>query len=204
MRSLMDFLEDDRGLQTKTAGVEASSDDVDALAEALGLDFGKTAADEGDDEDEGKEEGKAEKKDEAEKSASFSGMSSLYNDLFPQDASLGGVVKTAEEEKAAYQSAVGARAYDFFAERFDARVEKLATELASASTASNHSGEVHGDSTPPQAQEDNKPADAHKGMNTKPKVTNELPANNRAETVGHEEQKTAALRKAFLLASLED
>lgn len=209
MPTLQELMEKDFGIsdQVKTASVNAS-DDLDSLAAALGLDFGKTAK-----EDEGsKEDEKEDKEEKEEKEASVS-LGGLYNELFPEDDMLS---KTAEEqEKIAYEQNLGAMAYDAFAARWDRRVEKLAADVlsgsatVSGSTAAEHDGNPHGDTTPPQAQKSNKPANASDKIDTSPVITDEVKALNDKRTVGDYEQKSAAiksaaLRKAWLLSQLED
>jgi len=105
-------------------------------------------------------------------------LNSLYNDLFPKIA--------------AYEEAVGARAFDHFAARVDARLEKIA-EAA-----------ISDDSTPPQQLPNNK-AGGNASINTTPQIDNELPAEKGQAVVGEEEQKkVAAVRKHMLLAMLEE
>ena len=209
MPTLQELMEKDFGIgdQVKTASVN-SSDDLDSLAAALGFDFGKTGEEEGSKEDEKEDE----KEDKEEKEASVS-LGGLYNELFPEDGMLS---KTAEEqEKIAYEQNLGARAYDAFASRWDRRVEKLAADVlsgsatVSGSTAADHDGNPHGDTTPPQAQKSNKPANASDKIDTSPVITDEVKALNDKRTVGDYEQKSAAiksaaLRKAWLLSQLDD
>lgn len=206
MPTLQELLEKDFGVESevKTASAPAS-EEIDRLAAALGLDFEVKQAEEKEEEEEDKEEDKGEKKASA-------GLGNLFNQLFPEDEILS---KTAEEqEKIAYEQHLGAMAYDAFAERWDRRIEKLAAELTggatiSASTAAEHDGNPHEDVTPPQSQKTNKPANAKEKIDTAPVVTDEVSAKNDARTVGHYEQKhaavkQAALRKAFLLSMLEN
>lgn len=190
-------------VQEKTASV-SDNDALASLAAQYGFDFAKEAEEEKEEkEDEGSKEDK--KEDEAEKKASM-GLDSYYNQLFPEDGALS---KTAAEmEKVAYEENLGARAYDHFAARFDRRIEKIATEIASASTSPDHEGNVHKDPTIPQAGATNRPANAGDKIDTTPVVTDEVSAKNEAKTVGHFEQKHAAMasmamRKAFLLSQLE-
>jgi len=211
MPTLQELMEKDLGFSesVKTASVNNGSDDLDRIAAELGLDFGKTAEEE-EDSKEDKKEDKEEKEEKKEASVSLGG---LYNELFPEDGMLS---KTAEEqEKVAYEQNLGALAYDAFASRWDRRVEKLAADVlsgsatVSSSTAAEHDGNPHGDTTPPQAQKSNKPANASDKIDTSPVVTDEVKALNDKRTVGDYEQKhaaikNAALHKAFLLSQLED
>lgn len=200
MATLQEMLEQDFGVGAteKVASVN-STDEIDKLAEELGL-FEKSA--------EEKEEMKEEKE---EKKASVEGLDSLYASLFPEDVQLS---KTATQEKVAYEQKLGALAYDHMAARWDARVEKLAAEVLSggatisASTAAEHDGNPHKDPTIPQAQKTNRPADAGSKIDTSPVVTDEIKKMNDARTVGDYQQKHAAIkeaarRKAYLLSQLE-
>lgn len=208
MPTLQELMEKDFGVgeSVKTASVN-ETDDLDRLANALGLDFGKTA------EEEGSEEDKKEDKEEKEEKEASVSLGGLFQELFPEDDMLS---KTAEEqEKVAYEQNLGAMAYDAFAARWDRRLEKLAADVLSGSatvggsTAPEHDGNPHEDTTPPQAQKSNKPANASDKIDTSPVITDEVSAKNEAKTVGHFEQKSAAvkqaaLRKAWLLSQMED
>ena len=196
--------------QEKTASV-SGSDEIEALAAQYGFDFGKVAEGK---EDEGSKEDNEEddKEDKEEKKASV-GLDSYFNSLFPEDESLS---KTAEEmQKVAYEESLGARAFELFASRFDRRIEKLASDVLTgsatigASTAPDHEGNVHRDLTIPQANKTNRPANASEKIDTTPTYTDEVSAKNTSATVGHFEQKHAAMsslamRKAFILSQLED
>ena len=191
-------------VQEKTASV-SGSDEIEALAAQYG--FGKVAEDK---EDEGEEDDKEEDSKE-EKKASV-GLDSYFHSLFPEDESLS---KTAEEmEKVAYEENLGARAFELFASRFDRRIEKMASDVLTgsatigAATAPDHEGNVHKDLTIPQANKTNRPANASEKIDTTPSYTDEVSAKNTSATVGHFEQKHAAMaslamRKAFILSQLE-
>lgn len=131
---------------------------------------------------------------ENEKTAGVSNMDSLYNELFPEDA----LDKTAGEEKVAAEEAIGARAYDYFANRMDQRITKMASESISQ------------DSEPEQQLESNKPAYADEMIDTDPEITDEVSRGDDERVVGHYrddeskmQQKAAAMRKAILIQSLE-
>lgn len=209
MATLQELLESDFGAShTKTASVSKrqNDDEIEKLAAELNLEglFGKTA---------GEKEEEEEEEEKEEKKASFGGgLPDLYNTLFPSDEDL--TVKTAEQEKNAAEQNLGARAYDYFGAQWDRRIEKLASDVLTggatinASAAAGHDGAVQEDSTPPQAQADNKPAGAGSAINTKSTVvTDNVKAKNDDESVGHFEQKSAAMklamRKAFLVSQLE-
>lgn len=211
MANLMELLAQDMGAgSTKVASAETAGDDILALASELGLgfDFDKEAGEDEDedDKDDKKEEKKEEKKDDEGKApfggevkAAAAGLGDLFGELFPDEAPL--TVKTAEQEKVAAEEALGARTWDYFAARFDNRIEKLAAEMILKAAEEG----VQVDSTPPQAFENNKVVSS-KPMDTTPAVTDEMKAKNTPHTVGTESQKTAAaaLRKHFLLSQIED
>jgi hypothetical protein len=210
MASLQEILERDLNLgEEKTASVNsaasADDDEIMKLASELGLD--KAAEDE---EKEDKEEEKEEEdEDEGEEKKSSAEMGSLYNDLFPEDSDLGGSTKTAEESKLAeYQENMGARTFDHFAARFDARIEKIAVDaLTGGATISSPKASVGGDkgteeSIPPQGLPSNKITTPIAVKNIV--VTDEVKAKNDEKTVGHFEQKVAmAMRKRFIVGQLE-
>lgn len=213
MPTLQEMLLNDFGVEqnVKTASASAGSEEIDALAARYGFDFAKTASDDKDEDDKGGDKDKEEAKDEDEKKASV-GLSAYFNTLFPEDGDLN---KTAEElEKVAHEENLGARAYDHFAARWDRRVEKIASEVLSgsatisASTAADHDGSVHQDPTIAQAGKTNRPANASDKINTSPVYTDEIHSKDDARTLGHLEQKHAAvsdmaMRKALILAQLE-
>ena len=210
MPTLHEILANDFGVEqeVKTASV-AGNDEIDALAARYGFDFAKVASDDKDADDKGKKEDEGEEEGE-DKKASM-GLSSYFNTLFPEDCDMS---KTAEElEKVAYEETLGARAYDHFADRWDMRIEKIASSLLSGSvsvaapTGADHDGNVHKDLTIPQASKTNRPANAGEKINTTPSYTDEIHSHDDARTVGHLEQKHAedlAMRKALILAQLED
>lgn len=209
MATLQEILEQDMGLgaTVKTASAQVNEgDELDRLAVALGLDFGKTA-----EEDKHEDEESEEKEEKEEKQASdFSG--SLFNRMFPEDEILS---KTAEEqEKIAFEQNLGARSFDYYADRFDRRIEKLAADMLtggatiSAPTAADPEGNVHKDPTIPQATKDNRPENAGNRIDPTPQITDEVTGRNESKTVGHVEQKhaaimDAALRKQWLLSQLD-
>lgn len=128
-----------------------------------------------------------------EKIAGVSNMDSLYNELFPED----GVMKTASQEKVAAEEVMGARAYDYFADRMNQRIVKLAGEAISQ------------DSEPEQQLDNNKPDDADENIDTDPEYTDEVSKGDDNRVVGHYESKeqemqvkAAAIRKAVLLQGL--
>lgn len=210
MATLQELLESDFGAShTKTASVSKrqNDDEIEKLAAELNLGdlFGKVAND--------KEDEKEEEEEESDKKASFGGgLPDLYDTLFPSDEGL--TVKTAEQEKNAAEESLGSRAFDYFGAQWDRRMDKLAADVLtggatiSSSTAAGHDGAVQEDSTPPQTQANNKPAGAGSAISTKSTVvTDNVKAKNDDETVGHFEQKSAAMklamRKAFLISQLE-
>ena len=216
MPTLKDLLEGDLGASgsTKTASAQPQQepDGIDKLAMQLGL-FGdvteteeKVASDDEEKEEEKKED---EKKDEgkgenpfAKKEASAAGaMGDLYSTIFGEDDL--GETKTAEEVKtAAYQEALGGRAYDHFAVRFDKRIEKIASDMASGAS---QDARVF-----PQTLPTNKGQRDGGGqkIDTTPQVQDqEMKVENSPAVVGKEEHKTAmaaAIRKHTLLSPLED
>lgn len=133
--------------------------------------------------------------DNNEKTAGATNMDSLYSELFPEDVA---VEKTAGEEKLAAEEMLGARAYDYFADRMDQRIIKLAADSISE------------DSEPEQQLDNNKPADADEMIDTDPMYTDEVDKGDDERVVGHyrddEEKmqvKAAAMRKMVLLQGLE-
>jgi len=145
-----------------------------------------------------------------EKTAGDKSMDSLYNQFFPEDSVL--EKEASEIEKEAAEEALGARSFDYFADRFDRRVEKMAAELSGDATVSSPAGtsdgNPHGDSQPAQAQKNNRPADASDAIDsTDPEYTDEVTKTNDKRTVGDYEQKSAmdrAVRKMLLMSQLED
>lgn len=129
-----------------------------------------------------------------EKTAGATNMDSLYNELFPND----GMNKTAGHQKIAAEEMLGARAYDYFADRMDQRIVKLAEASISE------------DSEPGQQLENNRPANARELIDTDPVYTDEVDAGDDERVVGHYRDdeskmqvKAAAMRKMLLLQGLE-
>ncbi len=134
----------------------------------------------------------------------------IYNELFPEDAPQS--EKVAEEEKvAAYQEALGARAYDFFAQRFDARMSKIAGEVMSQVSLDAAPAIMQPAAAAPQRIPSNQDPVGDKAPMT-PAPVGATPysvaagAEHGAEgQVGHEEQQKVAMalaiRKHFLLAA---
>lgn len=195
MPTLRELLEQDgfvgekTASETKTAGADDQS--VADLAASLGL-FGETKVAEEDKKEDAPAKKEEEKEDEGEKTASIDG---LFDSLFPSEAPAS--EKTAEEKTAAAEEARGARSFEHFADRFDARVEKLASAALQ--------GSAYKDSQPTNHLPNNKVTSGEK-INTKStSVQDEVKAKNDAATVGHFEQKHAnVLRKHLLLSQLED
>lgn len=132
---------------------------------------------------------------ENEKTGGVSNMDSLYNELFPEDV----LIKSASEEKVAEEEVLGARAYDYFADRMDQRILKLAADSISE------------DSEPPQQLENNAPANTGKMIDTDPEYTDEVDKGDDERVVGHYRDdetkmqvKAAAMRKAYLIQNLDD
>lgn len=195
MPTLKELLESDMGASEKTAAAnntDAGADDVsiEKIALSLGL-FADTEKVAEDDDKDDKDDKKEEKKEE--KTAST--MTGLFNALFPEDAPAA-AEKTASEKVAESEEARGARTFEHFSDRFDSRIEKLATGVLSG-------GSVHKDAQPTNHFPNNKAPDG--AINTKTTHTEDnVKAKNDAATVGHFEQKHAsAVRKHLLLSQLE-
>jgi len=209
MPTIQDMLAQDFFGEEKVASDNSASNEIDELARTLGLDgFDKVAEDdEGEDEGEGEGEYEGDDEDEGEEKEASFGLGDLYNDLFPEDAAP--QEKTASEKVAAYQSAVGERAFSHYANRFDQRIEKLAAATLSGGatisspTDDDGKGNPHEASIPPQAMDSNYAEDADEGIDTDPEYTDEVSKGDDERVVGHYEQKTAALRKHLLLSRLE-
>jgi len=211
MSTMQELLGVDFGIcdeNVKIASEVEGDEELDRIASALG--FGKFAAEVSEEkeaaEEHEDEESEEEEEKEEEKKASVSG-DSLFAQMFPEEDMV--LSKTAEEqEKIAHEINLGARAYDIFAERFDRRIEKMAADAVSAAEAHGPVEEVHtGDKTPEQALKTNKAGGTEK-IDTTPSVDNRLPAHNDDATVGHFEQKhaavmDAAMRKILILSQLE-
>ena len=231
MPTLQELVEQDLGLgaptnektaSDKTPVQEGGDASLTAMAENLGLlgDQGqqKTASDNtegdnaGDQNTASNDAGDGDINSEQVKTASAESMDLLYNQMFPEDGG-SGIPKTAEQEKIAEEEDLGARTYDHFAARFDERMEKMAADVLtgnatiSSGTAGSGAGETdnpHSDSQPPQASDNNKPADASSKIDTTPTITDEVKAKNEAKTVGNFQQKSAAMNIAFRKAFLQD
>jgi hypothetical protein len=141
--------------------------------------------------------------DEMKKVASELG---IYNEMFPEDANIG-ETKTAEEIKvAAYQEALGARAYDYFAMRLDQRLEKIAGEIMSSSDMNAAQSIMQPTERPPQAVSTNQDPAGDKAPRNPVKETPysiQGGAEHGAEgQVGKEEQQKMAMalavRKHFM------
>ena len=190
MPTLKEMIETDFGVDNEKTASDSSSYDpeISKIAESLGL-F--------DDED----------VEEQQKTAGDDSMDSLYNELFPEDELLYKEAGVSGDE--ALEEALGARSYDYFADQFDRRIEKIAAMMeADAAEASISDGNPHGDSRPGQTQPDNHPDDADEAIDsTDPEYTDEVTKGDDNRVVGHYEQKTAmdlAIRKHLLMSELED
>lgn len=214
MPSLYDIVSRDLGADesVKTASYD-NNDDIAALAAQYGFDFGKEASEKEEKEEEHEGHESKEKEEKEEEKAASMDLGMLFNESFPEDDFLS---KTAEEqEKVAYEQNLGGRAYELFASRWDRRIEKLASDVLTgaatigAPTGADHDGNVHKDMTIPQASKTNRPANASEKIDTDPTYTDEISAKNDARTVGHYEQKHAAMqdmamRKAWILSQIEE
>jgi hypothetical protein len=133
----------------------------------------------------------------------------IYSELFPEDSQIGGETKTAEETKLAeYRENLGARAYDYFALRFDQRLEKIAGEIMSAADMEAAQGILQPSNRPPVAVPTNQDSMGDKLPRT-PASTAAVPYSVAAGQeagfqgqVGHEEQKVAAATRKHLLLRL--
>ena len=137
----------------------------------------------------------------------------IYEELFPEDSEkTASEEKTAEEEKvAAYQEALGARAYDFFAARFDARMNKIAGEVMSQVSLDAAPAIMQPSASAPQRIPNNQDPVGDKAPMT-PAPVGATPysvaagAEHGAEgQVGKEEQHkmAAAIRKHFIIAAMQ-
>jgi len=91
---------------------------------------------------------------ESKKEASMS-LENLFNTLYPEDAQLN---KTASEmEKEAASEAVGIRAFDYFSQRFDNRITKIAEDIKASTGTTSGIGEDA--SFPQELDRDSSPAD---------------------------------------------
>lgn len=142
----------------------------------------------------------------------------IYADLFPEDTAISSVSeKTAEEIKVAqYQEAVGARSFDYFSQRSDSRMSKIASdilkvageEMSSADMVAAQ-GNLPG-ARPVNAVPTNQDIAGDKAPRTPPSPAGATPysvvAGQEAGAEGasgHYEQKmAAAISKHFLLSQL--
>jgi hypothetical protein len=201
MSTLQELIEQDFGFTaapgtTKVASEQQPKDDQETtqLMAELGLLDEKTASD---------AQENVQPAESNEKVASQTSVDGLFNEMFPEDANLG-VQKTAaeaEQEKlAAHQEAVGARAFDHYASRWDARIEKMAADqLTGSATISSSTADVE----LPSNEDESSAA-----IDTTPKVDDQVSAKNRkgSEEVGKQEQKTAAdlaMKKILLQRALQ-
>ena len=227
--------------QESPASVNEIDSEIDKLAMEMGIDLSepsavKTASEDEDeddkdekdekDEDEGSDKTAAENKegegddkpapsedkneDEGAKKEANMSLESMFNELYPEDASLS---KTASElEKEAAEEVIGARAFDFFGERFNSRVTKLAMEHGSAKAqslkASEGSKGIGEDASKPQELENDASSKDQNAIGTDPRATGEEAANsaerNNATSVGDfsGDKLAGAMRKAFLKDTL--
>lgn len=215
MPSLMDLLNDDTGSsQVKVA----SGDPIEKMAFDLGLLSGGSVKTASEDMEEKKEHEEEEEEEGHAKKASLSGIEGLYDSLFPDDA-LGGIKTASQTEltkEAAYEEALGARSHDYFAERLNQRLVKLAYGALAHGTVANHESDHPNHMENNHAERNN----GGKAMDLKPHFDNEMVPEHSDTIVGHEEwanghntidnpkghsmAKKAALRKAQILAALED
>lgn len=208
-KTLEDILNDEFGLSDIDGGSEKTAshdspeiDEIEKLAAEIGLAPAKEQT---------KTASSKETKPAGQVKEANMGLSSLYENMFPEeagDASVG-TEKVAEQDKTAAEKeeAMGAVAFDSFAAHFDRHISKLAQDLSA-------SVEEQTDGKPVQTIKDNQPSDSHEGIDTDPKVTDIVKAQKGGEVVGTEEQKApagngetikaAALRKAMLAASLTE
>lgn len=133
----------------------------------------------------------------------------IFNELFPEDAHIGqGQTKVAEEEKiAAYQEALGARAYDYFTHRFNERMEKIAAEVMDAAGMEQAQAILQPSARPQQAIPSNQdplgdkvPASPATAV-TPYSLLGGMEAGAEGQ-VGHEEQQKVAEVSGKLLAAL--
>jgi hypothetical protein len=130
-------------------------------------------------EKEDSKEDKKEDKKEGKEDMNEEKVASLYDSLFPEDADLSKEASEEDNEKVAFEQNLGARSYDYMSDRWEKRISKLAADLTgsatvAAPTAEDHDGNPHKDTTPPQAQKSNKPANASDKIDTAPVYTDEI------------------------------
>jgi len=194
MPTLQEMIEADFGVGSEKTAAASSftteDPEMSKIAESLGL-F----------------EGEEQPEDEQQKLAGEEGMDSLYNELFPEDEELYKEAGVSDVE--GLEEALGARSYDYFANQFDRRIEKIAEMMeADAADATITDDNPHADSRPKQTQPDNRPAYAGEAIDsTDVVVTDEVTKGDDNRVVGHYEQKSAmdmAVRKHLLVSELED
>lgn len=207
-KTLEDILNDEFGLSDvdggseKTASETPEVDEIEKLAAEIGLAPAKEQV---------KTASKETKPAGQVKEANM-GLSSLYSEMFPEEAvgsASAGVEKVAEQDKTAAEKeeAMGAVAFDSFSAHFDRYITKMAQEATEKMEEST-------DGKPTQTMKDNQPANSHQPIDTAEQITDKVKAQKGDEVVGHEEQrapagngetiKAAALRKAMLAASLSE
>ena len=145
-------------------------------------------------------------------------LESLYGNMFPEDGDIVASVgseKVASQEKIAAEkeAAMGAVAFDAFAECVDSHIDKLAEELTGDATIATKVDEQK-DGKPVQTMKDNQPKDSDKGIDTAPKVEDIVTAQKGGEVVGTEAQKPpagngeqlkeAAMRKAWIASMVDE
>ena len=178
MPTLQELLDEDLGLggqhpgTEKTASAEqtAESDDIEKLAEQIGILPNKeetptTPASEVNNNGQTKE-------------ASAMSLETLYSDLYPGDADVvgGSQEKVAADKTAAVkEEAMGAVAYDHFEQCFDNHITKIAEELTGDATVDAKVDEST-DGKPVQTMKDNQPANSDDPIDTAPAVTDEVTA----------------------------
>lgn len=189
-KSIAELLDSELELGTeKTAAEQTSVSEIEKLATDLGL------LDETEDNQSQQQEGH-------NKEASMS-MEQLLGVMFPSEA--GEVAQEQEKiaheseetltKEAALQEAEGMFAHDCFVQHVEDGLYKIAAELVEAVAA----GDAH-----PQQLEDDEVTDGE-AIDTTPQVQDKAMKPNHEGEVGHVEiVKSAALRKAMLLASLEE
>lgn len=208
-QTLKDILEDDfgmsgAGVSEKTASQESpETDEIEKLAAEIGLYS----------QDQTKEASVETKPSAGQTKEANMGLASLFGEMFPEDAVkvsqevekvAAEETKVAAEEKVAAEKeeAMGAVAFDSFAQHFDNYITKMAEAVSEQM-----------DGKPSQTMKDNQPADSHNKIDTTPQVADSLKAQSGAEVSGKEEQKApagngeqikaAAMRKALLASALE-
>lgn len=213
MPTIQEILEDGLGAdqsQEKVAAVNdqvAESDDIEKLAAEIGL-----VSD-----DEQPVSTPNEQQTGQSKEASMS-LESLYEGMFPGSAGLAaalGTEKVASQDKVAAEkeAAMGAVAFDRFAQAVDAEITKMAEELSGSASVGGVNEATDG--KPVQTMKDNQPGNSHQKIDTTPKVDNDaIKAQKGGEVVGTEEQrspagngeqlKEAAVQRAFLLSQLDE